>query len=363
MQPRNFAILALVTVASVALAVQAVARRDVPLQSVAAGEAMFPDLLDHLNDTRSIRVTGHDSALTLNNVDGRWVLAEKSGYPVDAATVRNLALALANLQLVEAKTTDPARLPRLELDEPSADGAKSHLVELLGADGKPLAAAIVGKTSPSLYGGGRGGVYVRRAGDNQAWLAAGELDVPGDAMALLPHEVIDLPMAEVARITLRPAATGELTLSRGDAAGEFTTDAALPEGRKLDPVKLESLAGTLAGLSMTDVRPAAQLTPPADAPRARFETFDGLAVEATLVHEGEGEAAKSWVILHASAPAAPAAPAADGAANGEEAKKPAERASEISARVDGWAYEIPPYLADRLDDGLDQLLAEPTPAS
>lgn len=362
MQPRNFAILALVTVASVALAVQAVARRDVPQQSVAAGEAMFPGLLDRLNDTRSIHVTGHDSALTLNNVDGRWVLAEKSGYPVDAATVRNLALALANLQLVEAKTADPARLARLELDEPTADGAKSHLIELLGADGKPVAAAVVGKASPSLYGGGRGGVYVRRAGDDQAWLAAGELDVPGDAMALLPHEVIDLPTSEVAKITLQPGASGELTLARADGAAEFTTDAALPEGRKLDPVKLESLAGTLAGLSMTDVQPAAGLAAPADAPHARFETFDGLAVDATLVRQGEGEAAKSWVILHATAP--DAAPAATGdAAQSADAKKPAERASEISARVDGWAYEIPPYLADRLDDGLDQLLAEPAPAS
>ena len=362
MQPRNFAILALATVASIALAAHAVARRDVPLQSVAAGEALFPGLLDRLNDTRSIHITGHESALTLNDVDGRWVLAEKSGYPVDAATVRNLALGLANLQLVEAKTADPARLSRLELDEPTADGAKSHLVELLGADGKPLAAVVVGKASPSLYGGGRGGVYVRRAGDNQAWLAAGELDVPGDAMALLPHEVVDLPMSDVARITLRSGTAGALTLARADDAAEFTTDVALPEGRKLDPVKLESLAGALAGLSMTDVQPAAGLAAPADAPHARFETFDGLAVEATLVRQGEGEAAKNWVILHATA--SDAAPAATGdAAQAADAKQPAERASEIAARVDGWAYEIPPYLADRLDDGLDQLLADPTPAS
>ncbi|MGD9510125.1 MAG: DUF4340 domain-containing protein [Geminicoccaceae bacterium] len=368
MSPRNFAILALATVASVALAVYAVAERDVPVQSEVVGETLFPGLLDRLNDVRGVRVTGKDAKLTVNDVDGHWVLAEKSNYPVDAATVRNLALALANLQLVEAKTADPARLPRLELDDPGAEEAKSHLVELLGADGQPLAAAIVGKSSPSLYGGGRGGVYVRRAAENQAWLAAGEIEVPGDAMALLPHEVVDLPTSEVAKITLQPAGAPALTLSRADAAGEFTTDAALPEGRELDPVKLEALAGTLAGLTMSDVRPAGELTPPADAPHARFQTFDGLVVEGTLVREGEGDVAKNWLLLQAGAEAAPAASAPAEPAKSEDAaaaetKQPADRAAEISARVDGWAYQIPPYLAERFDDDLEKLLAEPTPAS
>ena len=167
MSPRNFAILVLATVASVALAVHAVARRDVPVQSEANGQALFPGLLDRLNQISVVRITGPEGKLTMDQADGRWVLAEKSNYPVDSATVRNLALGLANLQLVESKTADPARLPRLELDDPGAGGAKSKLIELAGGDGAPLAAAVVGKSSPSLYGGGRGGVYVRRADDEQ----------------------------------------------------------------------------------------------------------------------------------------------------------------------------------------------------
>ena len=50
MSPRNFAILALATVASIALAAHAVSQRDTPLRVEAAGEAMFPGLLDRLND-------------------------------------------------------------------------------------------------------------------------------------------------------------------------------------------------------------------------------------------------------------------------------------------------------------------------
>ena len=179
MSPRNFAILALATVASIALAAHAVSQRDTPLRVEAAGEAMFPGLLDRLNEVREVRITMPGGQA---HGDGRRTRAgpwrRRADYPVDPAKVRDLALALANLQLVEAKTADPERLERLELEEPGADGAKSRLVELLGGDGAPLAAAVVGKASPSLYGGGRGGVYVRRAGDNQAWLAGGELDLP-----------------------------------------------------------------------------------------------------------------------------------------------------------------------------------------
>ena len=234
---------------------------------------------------------------------------------------------------------------------------------------QPLAAAVVGKASPSLYGGGRGGVYVRRAGDNQAWLAAGEIEVPTDAMALIGSEVIDLPADQVARVIAAAARSSpEPRLSRRDAAGDFVTDAALPEGRKLDPVKVESLAGTLAGLTMSDVRPAAELTVPADAPHARFQTFDGLVVEGTLVREGEGDAAQNWLLLRASVDAtvpasAPPEPAATEATPAPEVKQPADRAAAIAARVDGWAYQIPPYLAERFDDNLEKLLAEPTPAS
>ena len=65
--------------------------------------------------------------LTVTATDQGWSLAEKAGYPIDPAKVRDLALALANLQLVEAKTADPKRLERLELGEPGTDGATSRL--------------------------------------------------------------------------------------------------------------------------------------------------------------------------------------------------------------------------------------------
>jgi len=358
MSPKNFAILALATAASVGLALSAIAGRDLPVQATAANQAMFPGLLDHLNEIGRIQVTNPAGKLTVQAVDRGWNLVEKSGYPVPADQVRKLALAIANLQLVESRTADPDRLKRLELEEPTGEGFKSRMVELDGKDGKPLAAVVVGKASPGLYGGGHGGVYVRREGENQAWLAAGDLEAPSDALALVGRDVIDVPSAEVARVILDRDGAPRVTLARPDPkATEFTTDAMLPEGRKLDPVKVEELTGSLGSLSMEDVRPAAEVTIPPDAPRSRFETFGGLTVEVAVASLGQGETAERWATFAvAAAPAT--APQAD-----TEAKSPPKRAEELAARLQGWAFRLPPYLADRLTGGLDQLLAEPEPAS
>jgi hypothetical protein len=373
MQPRNFAILAGATAVSLALAVGAIASRDLPVTTSTASEALFPGLLERVNEVRTVRLDGEGRTLTIEAAEGAggWRLVEKGGYPVEAKEVRDLVLGLANLQLVEAKTAQPDRLRRLELEEPDGSEAKSRRIELLGADGKPLAAAIVGKTRPGLYGGGRSGVYVRRAGENQAWLAAGALELPHDAVSLLDEEVIDIPADQVARITLDVGGSEPLVLHRPDAKAEsFTVDAALPEGREIDKSKVELLSEALAGLRMEDVKPASEVPVPPDARRARVETFDGLQVDVTLAKLGEGDGAESWVQLavaprEAGAAQPPAqAPTQEGAAAAPAAEKtPAERAATLAARVQGWAFKIPPYLADRLGGGLEGLLADQRGAS
>ena len=358
MSPKSLAILALATAASIGLAVHAVQQRDLPVRSVAVGGPMFPGLIDRLNEVREVRIVAPAGTFTVvaKEPDQGWGLAEKAGYPVDPTQLRGLVLAVANLELVEPKTADPARLARLELEEPGSAEAKSRLLELKGADGAPLASVVVGKSSPSLYGSSVGGIYVRRGGENQAWLAAGDLNVPGDAMLLIGHDVVDLPGEQVARVVMLPQGAPPITLARADATAEFTVDAALPEGRKLDPVKVEFLTSVLSGLTASDVEPATSLPAGAKRHDLRMETFDGVPVEVGLTTVGEGESAKYWLTLATSAPAA--APAG---ADPAQASPAEPSLVERIGKLEGWAYQVPDYLAERLTGGLDGLLAEPQP--
>jgi hypothetical protein len=197
MSPKNFTTLAGATAISLAMAAWAIGARDMPVAIVQENTPLFPGLLDRVNEISKVKLISPGNRLTISAADGGWKLDEKGGYPVESQQVRDLVLALANLQLVEAKTADPKLLERLELEEPEVDGAKSRSIELDDRTGTALAATVVGKSKPDLYGGGHGGVYVRRAGDDQAWLAAGEIELPTDASSLLNHEVIDVPTDQV----------------------------------------------------------------------------------------------------------------------------------------------------------------------
>jgi hypothetical protein len=231
---------------------------------------------------------------------------------------------------------------------------------------------VVGKTRFGLYGGGRSGVYVRKPGEPQAWLAAGTLELPSDALDVVDMQVIDLPLSEVARVVLDPGGA-EIVLRRSESGTDsFTVEATPPEGRQFDTAKVEEVAGMLGALSMQDVKPAKELALSPSVRRSRVESLDGLVVDVAVAKLGEGDAAESWVQLSASAkePAAatapvpatpPAAPEQAPADDGGSAKKPsaAERAAALQARFAGWAFKVPPYLGDRLGANLDGLLAEP----
>ena len=372
MSPRNFVILAGATAVSLVLAIGAVVSRDVPVTAQPAATAFLPGLIDRVNEVRTVRITGPDArTITVVADEKGWKLQEKGGYPVKAEEVRKLVLGLAGLQLVEAKTAQSDRLKRLELEDPAGGkDAKSRAVELLDKDGKPVAAAVVGTSKPGLYGSGRSGVYVRRAGEPQAWLAAGSLQLPGDGLDLVEREVIDLPMGKIARVTLGVDSPNPIRIHRPDTDTlPYTVEATAPEGREIDRDKVEQVAGSLGLLTLQDVKPAAELALPPNARHSRYETFDGLAVDVTEARIGEGDAAERWVTLAVSALDPAAAPPPAVAPAGTEAKpagdaaKPAEkpaaeRAAELDARVHGWAYKVSPYVGDRLGADLDALLAD-----
>ena len=111
MSPRNFTILAGATAISLAMAAWAIAAHDTPTATVQANMPLFPGLLDRVNDVSKVELLSPDGKLTISAADGGgWKLDEKGGYPVAPQQVRDLVLALANLQLVEAKTADPKLL-------------------------------------------------------------------------------------------------------------------------------------------------------------------------------------------------------------------------------------------------------------
>lgn len=350
MSPKGLLVLAVVTLGAVALAAQAIVSRDLPVTTVALDQPLVPGLAERLGEVAQIRVVAEGRTTTVRRGERGWVVEELDGFPVDPAKVQALARSLVTTRLLEAKTERPERYARLEVEDPKDDKGKSRRLVLSDKDGREIAAVVIGKTRYGLFGPGRGGVYVRRAGEPRAWLADRRIEVPEEPIGWVDKQIVDLPRDSIARVVLRPGSGQEAVVTRSAADSPDLVLAGLPEGRTADKDKLERLAGTLSALTLQEVRAAGKLAFPADAPRARFETADGVVVDAVVVQEGQGEEAAFWVRLQAQAGGAPATPPKEGA------KPLAEQVAALAARLDGWAFKLPRWTAERLVWTRDDLL-------
>ena len=369
MSPKSFVVLLAVTAGSVGLAAYAILERNVPSTAGVVGAPLAPALADRLEEVGKLVVERQGQTTTIERRDGQWVLVERGGYPVEPARVRDLVLAVSNARLLEPKTSNPDRLQRLELAAPSSPDARSTLLRILSAGGDELAALVIGKTKYGLYGAGRGGVYVREASSGQAWLADRAIELPDEPVAWLDRTVVDVPRDAVTGITLNPEGGDALELVAAGGDGGGLTLATVPEGREVDPEKVARIVSLLSGLSMQDVRPAAEMELSAQPRRATFRLANGAAVEIAATRVGEGDEAAWWAGFTVSAAAPAALPAsapsatpptaaesgtvepASAAATDDPKSGPSEQLAtpeELKRKLEGWAFKLPSYLAERL---------------
>jgi hypothetical protein len=347
MRPGTFAGLAAVTAISVAAAAYAIVSESaVRAPSTPSHAAAFPDLLARVNDVQTVTVESATGKLTFARKGGDWTLTEKGGYPVQAEQVRKLVAGLAGLQLLEPKTDRPERHGRLEVEDIAAKEARSRLVTLLGGDGKPLAALIVGKSNNTLDLDGLRGVYVRMPAEPLAWLAEGALEVPTAATDWIDRAVVDLPAEQLRRAHFAPTAADAVTIEKAEAGATDFTLTPIPEGRSADPDAVKRLAGALAAITLDDVRSDKDVDKAVKAGTVEAVTFDGLELKAELLALDGG----TWMRVNATA------------AEGSQAT---ETAKTISARVTGWLYKLPQYkaglLQPKIEDYLKQDEATPAP--
>ena len=141
------------------------------------GEIVFPALLEQVNSVARVRVTGSEGTFTLARDGDAWVVEEKERYPADPDRVHKLLLGAAGMKRLEPKTSNPERYPKLWLEDPSGEDARSAGLALENASGAVLASWVLGDRRPSKSDAGRTELYIRVADDPQAWLVEGS--VPG----------------------------------------------------------------------------------------------------------------------------------------------------------------------------------------
>lgn len=354
MSKRHFSILLVLVVVSalvVALLVPGKSGRESESEPV----LLLPEVGHRINDAEHVTVQGSGQRqVRLNRQGGEWVIADLTDYPADWNRLRTLLADLAQAEIVETKTDNPAYYDRLGVEDPEQEGAQSTLVTVtFGDDQRSL---IVGKKADS-----RSGQYVRPADSATSLLVDREFSLPLDPVDWAERDIVDVPSGEVREVEIiHPDGDWILVKKSSPDDTDFVLEN-LAEGREtVSSWSVNSLAGALSALAMEGVEPVGDGAPE-DAVRFRLLTFSGTEY---LVHVWEaGES--HWLTLSATRPLTgkPAPPTeAEPAAGAEEPLKDGtdyEDALETAAfnqRVSEWKYRIPEYKYTSLTKRLEDLL-------
>jgi hypothetical protein len=318
----------------------AVATGDRTVSRATPGGTALPGLAGKLGEIASVAVKRSGLELTFVRDGDGWLVVEKGNYPAAAGKVRQIVLGMADLALVEPKTQKADLYPRLEVDDPGT--GKSTLVALKDKSGAALGEMIIGKRRYDRLGAGNDGIYIRKPGDTQVWLARGSLEFSDQLSSWLDRHVLDLPEKRIAKVTLTQPDGARLVITRPSPDAQFTVEEAPADAKFKSETATRQPAMALETLDLDDVKPAADMPmPDKDVFTASFVTFDGLTVDVRLFDRDS----MHWIAVSTTG---------TGSAEAE--------AKEIGGKVGRWIYAVPSYKATALKTKLSDLL-EPAKGS
>src|SRR5438445_4956226 len=281
--------------------------------------SLLPGLREERNATAAVTSTGRpDQSLARfkRSADG-WRIAEKSDFPADVAKLRELLFKLADANVIEAKTANPARYTELGVEDPasakcdapapSAGATDKANAQKKCLEGKGVLVTLGGLKAPiklivGLYnGGGGGGTFVRRAGEARSLLVAGNLAIDRNPAAWMRHEVADIDAARIKEVRLTGLDGKTLRVFKEQSVDASFKVADVPVGRMLaSDFVANSLGSGLSSLRADDVAAAKDVPAPDKAFKVHYLAFGGLAVDVTA-WEADG---KNLIQLAASNDAA-----------------------------------------------------------
>lgn len=355
MKPKLLLGLAVVALAAVGGAVVVSTSQKTPAPKAELGQRLFPELAGQADAIQSITIARKDGSFQIVREGDRWVVLDKSKYPASVDTVRRLLVGLSELRASEAKTSSESVYPELEVENIDSPNAKSVQVSLKDPGGRDVLAVIVGKSRLARGGAAGDGVYIRKAGDAQAWLAQGRVHVEREIAGWLDRKVVDVSRERVSTVTVKGERQPLTVLRTKPDEKDFSIKNAIPADRKAKAgYDINAVGGAFETIDLDDVRPAADVPFSASSPVTGAATFDGLHVTASFA-EKDGA---TWVRFAAKAEPPASLPQVEGDSKLKSADDVKKEADAINARVGGWAYKLQTYKVEALRRKLEELLEQ-----
>jgi len=341
--------------------------------TLATGGVLFEDLAARVNEVSLVEVSSAEGTFALEKTDAGWGMRSKGGYPVDFDKVKTLVVGLAQLRVLEEKTSNPEYYGKLGVED-VAPGAASKRVTASDAAGVVLADVLVGNARASRGGGaGAGSLYVREQGAAQSLEVAGSVQVDAVPSGWLDKQIVKLDRQRVRQVEIRHPDGEVLVVEKQDLADEHFAVRDFPEGR--EPMwegVADSIGGALGWINLEDVGPDLIDFDQAETTVATFTCFDGYVVTAETAQDGErtflrvrGALDETQRADHVAVGPTPTPEAelepppedADPTAEtGLTAAEVQDEATALNAKVGEWIFEIPGYRAGDLRKRMNDLL-------
>lgn len=408
MQKNKLTIMGVFTAVILIAALFAVKQESDTVRNDQAGNYLFPELKNRVNDVVELEIVQRNSKFSVKNIEGEWKVVEKNNYPAQLPKIKQTLLRIADLTTIDAKTKLPENYEKIGVEDPAGEKATSSLIKLKDKDAKVLAALIVGKQqTASLSNGAAESLYVRKPDDEQSWLVKGELRIDPKEKDWLVTELFDIPVKRVQKVSLVKAGKTTVQIAKKDIADKDYSLLDIPKKKEIkNNTEINAIAEGVSNVVIKDVDTVTSTTAVSfdnDVFHADFFTFDGLVVSVDTVKARGLHFAKFSARFDPSLRVEPSAQGKEPSAQGKEpsaqgkeatvvssetastqvtpaddksqtvqtasAPQPpalkdagltAKEAEELNQKFNGWVFEISSTKADNLRKGMDDLLKVPS---
>ena len=237
---------------------------------------LYEDFNNKLKDFDRIIFSNNSNKYEIIKEKKKWLIPSYEGYPVDLNKINIFLLEIAELKLVDKKTSDPNYHERLGVSERFNDKTDSNRVEIYSKDIKLYDFIIGIRGKNKLTKDTR---YIRRTDENQVWLFTDSLNIYQDDISWANTALLKLGRWRVKDFKSIDAKNkkNSFSITRKSYDSQMYELMNIPADYILSNTYVtNSVVSTLEGFEIKDIIKATDLKAKKPLKTIEVATFDGL---------------------------------------------------------------------------------------
>lgn len=185
--------------------------------------ALFlPNLLAKPDQITKIVLQYNEQIFTLQKADNNWQMVEKQNYPIMNSKVEALLVGLADLRIVEPKTSNKESHKQLNLNDIGELGSQALLITINDMYNDELAKIYIGKREGVHVGEEyKEHIFVRHANEAQTWLAQGLVPSSNDFSDWVDQSLLSIiETDQISRVEIRSSPVTSVVISKNNPEQE-----------------------------------------------------------------------------------------------------------------------------------------------